>query len=66
MKKALIPVFAIFVTSCAQNIPSQNKDAIYGISCDIIRGRADDWDVISDDLIRNIYMHNLMCEEMRQ
>jgi hypothetical protein len=28
-----------------------------------IYGRATDWDVISDDLARNIYRHNRLCEE---
>ena len=63
MKKFLIPVCAMFAASCAQNTPSQNR-AVCAISCDIIRGHAGDWDVISDDLARNIYRHNLMCEEM--
>lgn len=34
------------------------------MSCDIIRGHADDWNIISDDLARNIYRHNLMCESL--
>ena len=28
-----------------------------------IYGRANDWDVISDDLARNIYRHNRLCEQ---
>ena len=63
MKKLLTPALAIFVASCAQNIPSQNR-AVVAMSCDVIRGRANDWDVISDDLARNIYRHNLMCQEL--
>lgn len=44
------------VAGCASNIPSK-------ISwCEPIYGRAGDWEVISDDLARAIYMHNLMCE----
>ncbi len=33
--------------------------------CEPIYGHATDWDNISDDLARNIYRHNLMCEELR-
>ena len=29
-----------------------------------IYGRNTDWDIISDDLARNIYRHNLMCEKL--
>lgn len=36
------------------------------MSCDTIRGRANDWNIISDDLARNIYRHNLMCENMQK
>ena len=36
------------------------------MSCDIIRGHANDWIVISDDLARNIYRHNLMCEKLME
>ncbi|MBQ3785308.1 MAG: hypothetical protein II843_02850 [Alphaproteobacteria bacterium] len=51
---------AIFVASCTINTPSRNS-AIY--NCDIIYGHASDWDVISDDLARNIYEHNLKCDD---
>ena len=33
--------------------------------CQKIYGRESDWHVISDDLARNIYRHNLICENMR-
>ena len=32
--------------------------------CNKIYGHENDWVVISDDLARNIYRHNLMCEKM--
>ena len=63
MKMLLILVLGIFVTSCAPNIPSQNDMAV--CPCDFIYGHESDWNVISDDLARNIYRHNLMCEYMR-
>ncbi len=31
--------------------------------CTPIYGRASDWGVISDDLARNIYRYNKLCEE---
>ena len=48
----------IFVASCAINTQSHNRVC----DCDIIYGHAQDWENISDDLARNIYKHNLMCE----
>lgn len=51
----------IFVTSCARNTPSVNDACI---PCLPIYGRASDWDIISDDLARNIYRHNLLCTEI--
>ncbi len=60
MFRLIVAVLPIFVTSCAQNIPLPNNVC----ACDIIFGRATDWDVISDDLARNIYRHNKMCEEL--
>jgi hypothetical protein len=51
-------VWAIFVASCAINTQSQNR----ACNCDVIYGRASDWENISDDLARNIYKHNLKCE----
>ena len=49
----------ICVASCTTNIPSVNNQ---NCDCDFIYGPANDWDNISDDLIRNIYKHNLKCE----
>ena len=52
-------VLMIFVTSCAQNtqLPTNHM-----CDCDLIFGHSNDWNVISDDLARNIYRHNKMCE----
>ncbi|MBR4860333.1 MAG: hypothetical protein IKV10_03460 [Alphaproteobacteria bacterium] len=36
------------------------------IVCVPIYGRAGDWDIISDDLARNIYRHNRMCDEINR
>lgn len=55
-------VLAIFVASCAKDTQFQNN-ACVSIMCRPIYGRAGDWDVISDDLARNIYRHNKMCAE---
>ena len=57
---------AIFVTSCDGNIPLRNRAAAEVCPCEFIYGRDSDWDVISDDLARNIYRHNLICESMRK
>lgn len=59
MKLYIKLVWVIFVASCTINTPSQNS-ANY--DCDIIYGRKLDWEIISDDLARNIYEHNLKCE----
>ncbi len=53
---------AIFVASCAKNTPLPNNVCM-PIVCEPIYGRAGDWDVISDDLARNIYRHNKLCAE---
>lgn len=53
---------AIFVASCAKNTQSPNNICT-PVVCVPIYGRADDWDVISDDLARNIYRHNKLCAE---
>ena len=53
---------AIFVASCAKNTQSPNNICV-PVVCVPIYGRADDWDVISDDLARNIYRHNKLCAE---
>ncbi len=58
MKKCIKLGLVIFVASCTMNTQSNNKMC----DCDIIYGRAGDWDVISDDLARNIYRHNLRCK----
>ena len=62
MQKFLIVGLMIFVTSCTGNTQSQ-IDSCTKILCEPIYGRANDWNVISDDLARNIYRHNKMCEE---
>ena len=61
MLKFLGPVLVIFVTSCAQNtqFPTEQQ-----YNCDLIFGHNSDWDVITDDLARNIYRHNKTCEEI--
>lgn len=64
MKKFFIPILAIFVASCAKNTQSPNSICA-PITCQKIYGRESDWNVISDDLARNIYRHNLMCEELK-
>lgn len=51
----------MFVASCAINTQSQTNSLC---DCDIIYGRASDWENISDDLARNIYEHNLKCEKL--
>ena len=53
----------IFVASCAINTRLPNKPQYV---CEIIYGRTNDWDVISDDLARNIYEHNLNCEKLSE
>ena len=50
----------IFVSSCAINTQSQTKPIC---DCDVIYGHTSDWEIISDDLVRNIYEHNLKCEQ---
>ena len=52
-------VFLIFAASCNLNTASPNKMVC---DCDIIYGHKSDWDIISDDLARNIYKHNLRCK----
>lgn len=60
-----MPVLAIFAGGCAQNIPSPtDASIIIKQVCEPIYGRASDWDSISDDLARNIYRHNLVCEKL--
>lgn len=64
MKKFLILVLPIFAASCAKNIQSTISDMGTICPCEIIRGHTGDWNTISDDLARNIYRHNLMCEKI--
>lgn len=59
MKKFILLLLVTFVTSCAKSTPLQNNIVC---PCQIIYGRETDWDVISDDLARNIYKHNIACE----
>ena len=53
---------AIFVASCAKNTQSPNNICAPVVFVPIY-GQAGDWDVISDDLARNIYRHNKLCAE---
>lgn len=53
------------VASCARDTQLPNNVCV-PIVCRPIYGRAGDWDVISDDLARNIYKHNLFCEEINK
>ena len=62
MSKLYILLPLIFVVSCAKNTPLPN-DALR-MTCVAIYGHATDWDVISDDLARNIYRHNQLCAEL--
>ncbi len=64
MKMSCVPLCAIFVASCARNTQLPN-DVCAPAACVPIMGRAGDWDVISDDLARNIYRHNKMCEAVK-
>ena len=52
---------AIFVASCTINTQSENRAIC---DCEIIYGHASDWEKITDDLARNIYKHNLNCENI--
>ena len=62
MQKLLIVGLMIFVTACVKNTPSQISNCPR-VLCQPVYGRRSDWDVISDDLARNIYRHNKICEE---
>ena len=62
MRKLSLVGLMIFVSACARNTPSQ-IDSCTRMMCTPIYGRANDWKVISDDLARNIYRHNKLCEE---
>ena len=65
MKKLLVVGVMIFVASCAKNTQLPNN-VCAPIMCVPIYGRATDWDVISDDLARNIYRYNKMCAELKK
>ena len=52
----------IFVTACAKTTQLQTSDCVRFV-CMPIYGKMTDWDVISDDLARNIYRHNKLCAE---
>ena len=65
MQKPLIVVLLIFVASCTKNTPLQNNVCAQFV-CNPIYGRESDWGNISDDLARNIYRHNRMCEEINR
>lgn len=65
MPKLIILASLIFVTSCARNTQSHNSPC-NAVPCVPIYGRATDWDTISDDLARNIYRHNRLCQERRR
>ena len=62
MQRLSVLGLMIFVGACSRNIPSQ-IDTCNHIMCTPIYGRASDWGGISDDLARNIYRHNKLCEE---
>ena len=67
MKRLLQLAPMIFVCGCATNTPSgidMLNQIIIGQICEPIYGRATDWDVISDDLARNIFRHNELCEKI--
>ncbi|HIU65759.1 MAG TPA: hypothetical protein IAC63_03940 [Candidatus Enterousia avicola] len=63
MKKFLILGCSIFVVSCGSTIQSQTS---CNQICTPIYGHEEDWNLISDDLARNIYRHNLLCKELKE
>ena len=62
MQKLIVVGLLIFVAACTKNTPLQNN-VCASILCTPIYGRANDWEIISDELARNIYRHNKLCEE---
>ena len=62
MPRLIIVILGIFVAGCAKNTQLLNN-VCAPVVCVPIYGRANDWDVISDDLARNIYRHNRLCEQ---
>gem|GEM_PF-1480343 len=65
MQKHIVWGLAIFVASCAKNTPLPSN-VCAPARCAPIYGRAADWGIISDELARNIYRHNKMCEEINR
>ena len=65
MQKVLIVGSLIFVASCTKNTPLPNNVCAQ-ITCVPIYGHQSDWGIISDDLARNIYRHNRMCDEINR
>lgn len=65
MRLIILPPL-ILGACCARNIQSPTDAAPGMVPCIPIYGRATDWDIISDDLARNIYRHNLMCTEINR
>ena len=63
MQKLFIVGLTIFVGACTKHTPLQ-IDSCAQITCVPIYGRARDWEIISDDLARNIYRHNKLCEKI--
>ena len=63
MHRFYILGLVIFATSCTKNTQLPNS-VCAPVVCDKIYGHENDWRVISDDLARNIYRHNLMCENI--
>ncbi len=61
MQKFLLLIPLIFVVSCTRSTQFQNESEC--APCLIIYGHSKDWDNISDDLARNIYRNNKICEE---
>jgi hypothetical protein len=64
MRKLIIMALLIFGCGCAANTQYATDAAAARMICTPIYGRGDDWDKISDDLARNIYRHNRMCEKL--
>ena len=67
MHKLLILPLIIFAGSCANNTQSMNNNNLktMQLCCQPIYGVATDWDNISNDLARNIYRHNRLCESQK-
>lgn len=64
INEKVVPAVALMIlgVSCAKNTPLQN-DGGAGWPCVPIYGRKSDWGIISDDLARNIYRHNMICQQ---